>query len=58
VLVRPAARSAPLPLFPLFIPLALALRRLRRPSLAAVLGTAAPASGSYAGYVLFVLGVP
>ncbi|MFJ4557317.1 hypothetical protein ACIP4Q_14610 [Streptomyces massasporeus] len=47
-----------LPLFPLFIPLALAMRRLRWPSLATVLGMAALASGSYAGYVLFVLGVP
>ncbi|MDK1342900.1 hypothetical protein QNO09_06205 [Streptomyces sp. 378] len=47
-----------LPLFPLFVPLALAMRRLRWPSLAAVLGTAALASGSYAGYVLFQLGVP
>jgi hypothetical protein len=47
-----------LPLFPLFVPLALALRRLGWPSLAAVLGTAALASGSYAGYVLFELGVP
>ncbi|GAA3506166.1 membrane protein [Streptomyces prasinosporus] len=47
-----------LPLFPLFIPPALAMRRLKWPSLAAVLGTAALASGSYAGYVLFELGVP
>jgi RNA polymerase sigma factor (sigma-70 family) len=47
-----------LPLFPLFVPLALALRRLGWPSLVAVLGTAALASGSYAGYVLFELGVP
>ncbi|MFF5958380.1 hypothetical protein [Streptomyces luteogriseus] len=47
-----------LPLFPLFVPLALAMRRLRWPSLTAVLGMAALASGSYAGYVLFVLGVP
>ncbi|MFF5159552.1 hypothetical protein ACFY3N_25610 [Streptomyces sp. NPDC000348] len=47
-----------LPLFPLFVPLALAMRRLRWPSLATVLGTAALASGSYAGYVLFELGVP
>jgi hypothetical protein len=47
-----------LPLFPLFVPLALAMSRLRWPSLATVLGTAALASGSYAGYVLFVLGVP
>ncbi|MFE1248427.1 hypothetical protein [Streptomyces sp. NPDC058735] len=41
----------------LFVPLALAMRRLGWPSLAAVLGTAALASGSYAGYVLFELGV-
>ncbi|KES03201.1 membrane protein [Streptomyces toyocaensis] len=47
-----------LPLFPLFVPLAVAMSRLGRPSLAAVLGTAALASGSYAGYVLFELGVP
>ncbi|MEU2386796.1 hypothetical protein ABZ606_19400 [Streptomyces sp. NPDC012461] len=47
-----------LPLFPLVIPLALGMRRLRVPSLAVVLGTAALASGSYAGYVLFELGVP
>ncbi|MFF5842895.1 hypothetical protein ACIP4T_07035 [Streptomyces massasporeus] len=47
-----------LPLFPLFVPLALAMRRLRWPSLTMVLGMAALASGSYAGYVLFVLGVP
>ncbi|MFJ3622693.1 glycosyltransferase family 39 protein [Streptomyces iakyrus] len=47
-----------LPLFPLFVPLALAMSRLGWPSLAAVLGTAALASGSYAGYVLFILGVP
>ncbi|GHH93556.1 hypothetical protein [Streptomyces capillispiralis] len=47
-----------LPLFPLFVPLALAMRRLKWPSLLAVLGTAALASGSYAGYVLFELGVP
>ncbi|MEZ3181653.1 glycosyltransferase family 39 protein [Streptomyces pimonensis] len=47
-----------LPLFPLFVPLALAMRRLKWPSLATVLGTAALASGSYAGYVLFELGVP
>ncbi|CAL9611263.1 hypothetical protein [Streptomyces sp. enrichment culture] len=47
-----------LPLFPLLIPLAVAMRRLRAPSLAVVLGTAALASGSYAGYVLFELGVP
>ncbi|MFF6953316.1 glycosyltransferase family 39 protein [Streptomyces iakyrus] len=47
-----------LPLFPLFVPLALAMSRLGWPSLATLLGTAALASGSYAGYVLFVLGVP
>ncbi|MGC4974145.1 hypothetical protein ACLQ2D_14715 [Streptomyces sp. DT199] len=47
-----------LPLFPLFVPFALAMRRLRWPSLTTVLGMAALASGSYAGYVLFVLGVP
>jgi hypothetical protein len=34
------------------------MRRLNWPSLTAVLGTAALASGSYAGYVLFELGVP
>ncbi len=47
-----------LPLFPLFVPLALAMRRLSRSALVTVLGTAAVASGSYAGYVLFELGVP
>ncbi|MFC9130388.1 glycosyltransferase family 39 protein [Streptomyces sp. NPDC057099] len=47
-----------LPLFPLFVPLALAMSRLGWPSLVTVLGTAALASGSYAGYVLFELGVP
>ncbi|MFD5838047.1 glycosyltransferase family 39 protein [Streptomyces collinus] len=47
-----------LPLFPLFVPLALAMSRLGWPSLSTVLGTAALASGSYAGYVLFILGVP
>ncbi|MFI2722438.1 glycosyltransferase family 39 protein [Streptomyces collinus] len=47
-----------LPLFPLFVPLALAMSRLEWPSLATVLGAAALASGSYAGYVLFILGVP
>ncbi|MFI8189256.1 hypothetical protein ACIF8T_10755 [Streptomyces sp. NPDC085946] len=47
-----------LPLFPLFVPVALGLRRLTLPSLAALLGVAALASGSYAGYALFELGVP
>ncbi|WP_436801405.1 glycosyltransferase family 39 protein [Streptomyces griseorubiginosus] len=47
-----------LPLFPLFIPPALALRRLGPAHLFTLLGTAALASGSYAGYALFELGVP
>ncbi|MEV5315038.1 hypothetical protein [Streptomyces sp. NPDC052610] len=47
-----------LPLFPLFVPVAVGLRRLTRPSLAVLLGVAALASGSYAGYALFELGVP
>ncbi|WP_371668552.1 hypothetical protein OG985_13320 [Streptomyces sp. NBC_00289] len=47
-----------LPAFPLFIPLALQLRRLRLPMLCTLLGIAAVASGSYAGYALFELGVP
>lgn len=47
-----------LPAFPLFIPLAVQLRNLRLPMLFALLGIAAVASGSYAGYVLFELGVP
>ncbi len=47
-----------LPAFPLFIPLAVALRRLSLPLQCTVLGIAAVASGSYAGYVLFELGVP
>ncbi|MEV5431593.1 hypothetical protein [Streptomyces sp. NPDC052701] len=47
-----------LPLFPLFVPVAAGLRRLTLPSLAALLGVAALASGSYAGYILFELGVP
>lgn len=47
-----------LPLFPLFLPLAVALRRLGTVHLCALLGTAALASGSYAGYALFELGVP
>lgn len=47
-----------LPLFPLLIPLAIAMRRLKLPSQATLLGIAALASGSYAGYVLFELGVP
>ncbi|WP_419249567.1 glycosyltransferase family 39 protein [Streptomyces griseorubiginosus] len=47
-----------LPLFPLFVPAALALRRLGPFHLYTLLGTAALASGSYAGYALFELGVP
>ncbi|MBD0842231.1 hypothetical protein [Streptomyces sp. TRM68416] len=47
-----------LPLFPLFIPPALALRRLSPAHLYLLLGLAALASGSYAGYALFELGVP
>ena len=47
-----------LPAFPLFIPLAIAMRRLGGPMQVTLLGIAALASGSYAGYVLFELGVP
>ncbi|WP_326770756.1 glycosyltransferase family 39 protein (plasmid) [Streptomyces sp. NBC_01591] len=47
-----------LPLFPLFLPLALALRRLSLTHQLMLLGIAALASGSYAGYGLFELGVP
>ncbi|MEV0176814.1 hypothetical protein AB0I00_37590 [Streptomyces sp. NPDC050803] len=47
-----------LPLFPLFVPPALALRRLAPAELCTLLGLAALASGSYAGYALFELGVP
>ncbi|MFJ4470025.1 hypothetical protein ACIP2X_21485 [Streptomyces sp. NPDC089424] len=47
-----------LPLFPLYLPLAVALRRLSALHLCTLLGTAALASGSYAGYALFELGVP
>jgi hypothetical protein len=47
-----------LPAFPLFIPLAVALRGLRLRLLCTLLGIAAVASGSYAGYVLFEAGVP
>jgi hypothetical protein len=47
-----------LPAFPLFLPLAVALRRVSLPCLCLVLGIAALASGSYAGYALFELGVP
>ncbi|MGW1164937.1 hypothetical protein [Streptomyces sp. NPDC002550] len=47
-----------LPCFPLFLPLAVAMRRLSLPVQCTLLGIAALASGSYAGYVLFELGVP
>ncbi|MEU6777346.1 glycosyltransferase family 39 protein [Streptomyces sp. NPDC046759] len=47
-----------LPCFPLFLPLAAAMRRLSLPLVCTVLGIAALASGSYAGYALFELGVP
>jgi hypothetical protein len=47
-----------LPAFPLYIPLAFAIRRLSWVSLALMLGVAAAASGWYAGYALFQLGVP
>ncbi|MGW1355196.1 glycosyltransferase family 39 protein [Streptomyces sp. NPDC002409] len=47
-----------LPLFPLFLPVALALRRLSPAHQLMLLGIAALASGSYAGYGLFELGVP
>ncbi|MEU2352720.1 glycosyltransferase family 39 protein [Streptomyces misionensis] len=47
-----------LPCFPLFLPLAAALRRLSLPVLCTLLTVAALASGSYAGYALFELGVP
>ncbi|MGW1530328.1 hypothetical protein [Streptomyces sp. NPDC002159] len=47
-----------LPLFPLFLPLALPLRRLSLTYQFMLLGIAALASGSYAGYGLFELGVP
>lgn len=47
-----------LPAFPLFLPLAFALGRLSPLMMCWPLGVAAVASGSYAGYVLFELGVP
>jgi hypothetical protein len=47
-----------LPCFPLFLPIAVALRRVSLPSLVAVFGVTAVASGWYAGYVLFELGIP
>jgi hypothetical protein len=47
-----------LPAFPLLVPLAAALRRIGLPLQITLLGIAALASGSYAGYALFELGVP
>lgn len=47
-----------LPAFPLLIPCATAMRRLSTPVLCTVLTIAALASGSYAGYVLFEIGIP
>ncbi|MGV9265774.1 hypothetical protein ACWDRR_14055 [Kitasatospora sp. NPDC003701] len=47
-----------LPAFPLLIALAVAMRKLSWPVLAAVLGTGAVASGWYGGYVIFELGIP
>lgn len=47
-----------LPLFPLFLPMALVLRNLRPVALSTTFVVAALASGSYAGYALFLLGVP
>ncbi|MGW2207400.1 hypothetical protein [Streptomyces sp. NPDC001774] len=47
-----------LPLFPLAIPVACALRRLTLPYCAAVLGFAGLSSGWYAGFLLFGLGIP
>ncbi|MGW4893754.1 hypothetical protein ACWEQL_16035 [Kitasatospora sp. NPDC004240] len=47
-----------LPAFPLFIGLAFALRRLRMPTLVGLFALPAVASGWYAGYALFELGIP
>lgn len=47
-----------LPAFPLFVPPAPAPTRTRPAARATLLGFAALASGSYAGYVLFEPGVP
>ncbi|MFF7126554.1 hypothetical protein [Streptomyces sp. NPDC008240] len=47
-----------LPCFPLFVPLAVAMRRLGVRTQCTLFGIAALASGSYAGYALFELGVP
>ncbi|MFJ9840752.1 glycosyltransferase family 39 protein [Kitasatospora sp. NPDC101155] len=47
-----------LPAFPLFIGLAVALRRVRTPSLIGLFAMPAIAAGWYAGYALFELGIP
>ncbi|MEV7783027.1 hypothetical protein [Kitasatospora sp. NPDC088351] len=47
-----------LPAFPLFIALAVGMRKLSWPVLATVLGTGAVASGWFGGYVIFELGIP
>ncbi|MFB7293653.1 hypothetical protein [Actinacidiphila glaucinigra] len=47
-----------LPAFPLLLPLAMALRRVSWTSLAVMLTSLAAASGWYAGYALFELGIP
>ncbi|WP_395295681.1 hypothetical protein ACF9IK_20820 [Kitasatospora hibisci] len=47
-----------LPAFPLFVGLAIALRRLRPPTLAGLFAMPAVAAGWYAGYALFELGIP
>ncbi|MER5350264.1 glycosyltransferase family 39 protein [Kitasatospora sp. NPDC002551] len=47
-----------LPAFPLFIGLAVALRRLRPSTLGGLVAMPAVAAGWYAGYALFELGIP
>ncbi|MEY9926276.1 hypothetical protein ABH926_000898 [Catenulispora sp. GP43] len=47
-----------LPTFPLLIPAAMALDRLKTPGRVAVLVLSAVVSGSFAGYMLFELGIP
>ncbi|WP_371518319.1 glycosyltransferase family 39 protein [Kitasatospora sp. NBC_01300] len=47
-----------LPAFPLFIGLAVALRRVRTSSLVGLLAMPVVAAGWYAGYALFELGIP
>ncbi|MER5637100.1 hypothetical protein ABT095_09095 [Kitasatospora sp. NPDC002227] len=47
-----------LPVFPLFVPLAIGMRRLKWPTLVALFAVVGAASGWYAGFVLFELGIP